>query len=245
MILRDPSHVHGIVPDVDREEVHPAPVVGRDLIQRVLSREAVGPAGEPERDHEGPVEEVADADRALAWNLTRGGSPRVRGARVLGGGAIVLRDVRVLVEWAGRKRVRHRELGQRHAAIIAADPQRPPALRSDRVERGDDDQDEEGDPDERRIAPAGPPGRLLGTSHARPLRASGLDPRPLDVRVSLGRHGLTRRPPAPGGRVAGSGRRASGPAGIRPPPTPARPAVAGARRQAPRRGRTRSRARSP
>ena len=58
------AHGVAVVADVEREEVHPPTVTPVDAIDDVLLVGAVAAFGEPERDHQRPVEEVADAERA-------------------------------------------------------------------------------------------------------------------------------------------------------------------------------------
>ncbi len=65
----DLPDVPRVVPDVNREEVHAAAVTRRESVEDVLGRQAVRSSREPEREHQGPVEEVADPDRSRDMDL--------------------------------------------------------------------------------------------------------------------------------------------------------------------------------
>src|SRR4051812_44735525 len=127
-----------IVADVQREETHPSTVAPIRPLHHILLGNAAVTLGEPERDHQGPAEEVADADRAGGFDPASGGTLRVLRAREFGSFAVVLGEVGVAFEFA--RACGYRELRQRPAGRKLIKTQRSsPAPTLDRVDGGDDD----------------------------------------------------------------------------------------------------------
>ena len=167
-----------VVADVQREEVHAPTVAPVDGIDDVLLVGAVAAFGEPERDHQRPLEEVADAERPGGVDPAGGGA-----AGVLGTG-----QRRSFRSRPGR---RWRRLRARPAAAGTANsgsgqrggwrsrpsvPSPPPLLEG--PDRGDDDEDEEEQADDDRVAvphrsPRSRPGRRAAPPSPRPGRRRG------------------------------------------------------------------------
>src|ERR1044072_3256476 len=138
-----------IVTQVHREEAHASTVARVDAVDHVLLLDAVAPFAEPERDHRGPVEEVADADRPLLAHLAGGDPSRVLRAGKRRRGAVVLGDVGVAFELAPGGR--HRELGQGPARRLLVEPERGAAL-ADPPHQGAGDGRGEDQADDDRVA---------------------------------------------------------------------------------------------
>src|SRR6201996_5177757 len=160
---------------VERQEVHPSTVTLGDLADHILLALAVVFGAEPERDHQRAVEEVADADRAGGLDLAGGDARRVFRAGQRGATAVVLVDVGVAFE--GARRVGDGELRDRPARRLVFEPEDVFAAAGQGVDRGDPDQDEEGEPDEQRVGggdrldaahAAGSPSTAGSASSARP-----------------------------------------------------------------------------
>src|ERR1700761_3719846 len=145
---------------VERQEVHPSTVTLGDLADHILLALAVVFGAEPERDHQRAVEEVADADRAGGGDLAGGEARRVFRAGQRGAAAVVLVDVGVAFE--GARRVGDGELRDRPARRLVFKPEDVFAAAGQGVDRGDRDQDEEGEPDQQRVAV----GDRLDAAHA-------------------------------------------------------------------------------
>src|SRR5262249_18008107 len=139
-------------------------------------RQAARALEEPEGNHQGTVEEVADPDRPNpARDPAGGGAPLARRAGVRRTRAVVLEDVGVGVRSAVD--VRDREFGQRAAADRGADAEEPAARGADGVVGRESDQDQEREADEADVAGAGPrcgaPAPLPGGRHQRRARRGG------------------------------------------------------------------------
>ena len=138
-----------VVAHIQGKEVHTPTVALEDVADDILLFDAATSFGEPERDHRGPAEEIADADRAGSPDPAGGRAAGVGGAGELRGRAVVLGDVRVAFQLAGRQR--DGELGERPMGGLAVEAERA-APASGPVEDGDHDDRREDQADEDGVA---------------------------------------------------------------------------------------------
>ena len=170
-----------------REEVDAVLVARGDRVESVLARDAVAAAREPERDRERLVEEVADADRARRPRSRRPAcAPGPRGTGCASSRSRPGRRSR-RPRWS-RARSGAANSASGEAPRASLTPRMPPSSLPIRLSSGDHDQDDEGDPDEQRVAAcsAGPPRwpaarraaglarRALGPPAARRRRQAGV-----------------------------------------------------------------------
>src|SRR6187549_261541 len=157
-----------IVAHVQREEAHAITVAPVERVEDVLLVDALVAAfAEPEAEHEGAVEEVADADRVGAPDPAGRGATGVLRARHLGGLAIVLGDVGVAFQRAGRDG--DGELRQRPARRQLVEAESAAVLVADLAQQGDDDHGPQQQAHDRRVAV---PHRLSSAQSRRAGRAT-------------------------------------------------------------------------
>ena len=136
---------------IERKLTRPR-VALRELVDQVLGRQAVGAPGEPERDHQRPVEQVADADHLRAARPGRPGCARSSA----GTGSTPVSQS----SWKtfASPSCRAEQLGDGELAAaarrssVALAPRMPSSRVLQRVRGRDHDHDQERDPDPERVA---------------------------------------------------------------------------------------------